>query len=66
MRFTVEIYAVGMDNAEIVLHRTSANTINPAGARKEARRLLTAWNKRRANGVRVINGAGQAIYSWNE
>jgi hypothetical protein len=59
VRFTVEIYSIGEDGTQTVLHRTSVTSINPAGALKEARRLLKAWEKRRASEVRVLNGQGQ-------
>jgi hypothetical protein len=64
VRFTIEVYSTDADKADKVFHRTSVTTINPAGARKEAIRLLAAWEKRNAKGVRVINDARELIYHW--
>jgi hypothetical protein len=66
VRFAIEIYSVNADEGETILHRTSVNTINPIGARKEARQLLNNWKKRKASGARVINAQRQTVYDLRD
>ena len=66
VRFTIEIYRMGANGTEAILHRTSGDTINPVGARKEAEQLLKPWKKRNASGARVINSHSETVYNLDE
>jgi hypothetical protein len=65
LQYAIEIYVINRDGAKDILHRTLIDRINPAGARKEARRLFEIF-KRRHGVARLVNSKGQTLYTVTE
>ena len=65
MKFTIEITRRVGEGVEI-LHRSTVDVIGPKWARSAAKSLLKSWTRNGATGARVLNGADEEVYRWEE
>jgi hypothetical protein len=61
VKFTIEIYG-----AADAIYRATVSKITPFGARKEARRLFSDWERRGAKSARVLNPHGETVCQLGE
>jgi hypothetical protein len=66
MKFTIEIYATNGGEAHALIYRTVVTAATPLAAQKQARHLIAARKKRRANRARILNADGEELYDWSE
>jgi hypothetical protein len=62
MKFVIEVVRTLEDGQAKVLHRFTADEINPKKIKVRADQLLSFWRNRGATSARVLNARGEELY----
>ena len=62
MKFVIEVVRTRDDGRVKVLHRFTADEINPKRIKVRADQLLSFWRNRGATSARVLNARGEELY----
>jgi hypothetical protein len=62
MKFVIEVVRTLEDGRAKVLHRFTADEINPKKIKVRADQLLSFWRNRGATSARVLNARGEELY----